>query len=44
MKSVLCVLALGTVCFSKLTPELTTKYSIELIKDGNEGTEPKVGD
>lgn len=44
MKSLLTLFALGTAAFSKLSPELISKYSIEEIKQGKEGTEPKVGD
>lgn len=44
MKSILTVLALACGAFSKFSPELTKKYSIEVLTEGKSGTEPKLGD
>lgn len=44
MKKIVAILALAAASFSKFTPELTSKYSIEVLNEGTEGTQPKVGD
>jgi FKBP-type peptidyl-prolyl cis-trans isomerase len=40
--ALLFLVAVGTM--SKFSPELVAKYSIEILKEGKEGTEPTKGD
>lgn len=44
MKKVIAALVLVSGAFSKFSPELTEKYSIEVLAEGKEGTQAKVGD
>jgi FKBP-type peptidyl-prolyl cis-trans isomerase len=44
MKSIFALAALLAVGTSKFTDALISKYSIEILKEGDEGTEPQVGD
>lgn len=44
MKKLLTLATLAAVSFSKLSEELIEKYSIEILNEGDEGTEPNVGD
>jgi FKBP-type peptidyl-prolyl cis-trans isomerase len=44
MKKLLTLATLAAVSFSKLSEQLIEKYSIEILNEGDEGTEPNVGD
>lgn len=44
MKKLLALATLAAVSFSKLSEQLIEKYSIEILNEGDEGTEPNVGD
>ena len=44
MKKLLTIATLATLSFAKFSEELIEKYSIEIINEGDEGTEPKSGD
>lgn len=38
MKKIITLVALAAGAFSKFSSELTTKYSIEVLNEGKEGT------
>jgi FK506-binding protein 1 len=44
MRKVLCLAFLVFICVSTLSGDLISKYSIEVLAEGQEGTEPKKGD
>lgn len=43
MKSIVIIALFVAVAFSALTSELVVKYSIEILQEGQEGTEPQKG-
>jgi FK506-binding protein 1 len=44
MKKIFALATFAACAFSKITPELQEKYSIEILTEGNAGTEPSTGD